>query len=240
MAHHITKTISNNAYWQINKHLHKQLGLRTTLLLQHFIDLQTKVFGNKEFYQSYKQIEKELTLTEHHIRDSIKKLKEAGIILAEKKGMPAKNHYFVLLNKVEELLSLDLEKSPNKSEIPQTLNISPTSSSNFQSLDIENSTNQLDKNHHTKKRNNKKEIKIKENIKKNTSSSAVSQSEKNILSRLLNDLTQYEDKKKFKIAYNEIVDYGGFDKVFDILNFDDSVINNWVREIKSVQQFVNA
>ncbi len=59
MAKHITRTISNNAYWQINKHLHKQLGLRTTLLLQHFIDLQTKVFHGNEFFQSYKQIEKE-------------------------------------------------------------------------------------------------------------------------------------------------------------------------------------
>ena len=105
--------------------------MRTTLLLQHFIDLQTKVFYGKEFYQSYKQIEDELILTEHHIKDSIKKLKEVGVLTVEKKGMPAKNHYYVLLDRVELLLSLDSENSTVKSETTQSVEIQQKSEVNL-------------------------------------------------------------------------------------------------------------
>jgi hypothetical protein len=242
MAHHITKTISNNAYWQINKHLAKTIGLEATLVLQHLIDLQTKVFEKIDFFQSTKQLMEELLLSKHHIQQSVSKLKQYGIITVECKSFNNKNHYTVLLDRVEELLQVDGE---NLSKYLDTLNLDknqPSSETKSNQVLDEKLTNQLDKISptHIEKNIIIKEIAKKENIKKNTSSSAVSQSEKNILGRLLNDLTQYEDKKKFKIAYNEILDYGGFDKVFDILNFDDSVINNWVREIKSVQQFVNA
>jgi hypothetical protein len=159
MGKHITRTISNDSYWQINKHLHRLLGLRTTLLLQHFIDLQTKVFGGKEFYQSYSQIEDELCFTEHTIKQSIKKLNEKNVISVTKKGMPAKNYYLVDLTRVEELLSLDREKSPNKSEVSLTGENHPTSELKITSLDREKSTDLSSDNHLTKKRNNKKELK---------------------------------------------------------------------------------
>ena len=157
---HITRTISNDAYWQINKHLHKHLGLRTVLLLQHFIDLQTKLFYGSQFFQSYKQIEKELRLSEYHIKDSIKKLKEAGILSVEKKGMPAKNYYYVSLDMVKHYLSLDSENLPDKSEVT-------TSKVKITTQVSEKSPNKSVKNHPTYKRiknkNNKgkKEVLIK-------------------------------------------------------------------------------
>ena len=231
MAHHISKTISNGAYWIINKQLHKKLGLRTTLLLQHFIDLQTKLFGNHEFYQSYKQIEKELVLTEHHIKDSIKKLRDSGVLTVEKKGMPAKNHYYVLLDRVEELLSLDSENSTVKSEIPQSVKIQPTSEVIITEQVSEKSPNKLSDNQLTKKSINNKRNNKKEFI-KNTSSSTVG--ERNILKRLLDDLIQYEDVKKFKLSYQEIEEYGGIDKVYDTLQFDDSQRLNWSKAISNV------
>jgi hypothetical protein len=231
MAKHITRTISNNAYWQINKHLHKQLGLRTTLLLQHFIDLQTKVFHGNEFFQSYKQIEKELCLTNHHIKDSIKKLKEAGVVTVEKKKMPAKNYYFVLLNKVEELLSLDSGNSSVKPEIPQTVNLQPTSEVNITLLDSGKSPNKSVDNQPTYKRNNNKRNKEKEII-KNTDSSIVK--ENNILKRLLDDLIQFENVSKFKLSFQEIEEYGGIEEVYKKLNFTESQKNNWTRAINNV------
>lgn len=237
MAHHISKTISNQAFWAINKQLHKQLGLRTTLLLQHFIDLQTKIFYGNEFYQSYKQIEDELILTEHHIKDSIKKLKDAGVMTVEKKGMPAKNHYFVLLDKVEELLSLDSENSTVKSEIPQSVEIQPTSEVNFTEQDSGISPNKSSEMHSTNKRiNNNKTINQKE-LKKELTKASVS--EKNILNRLLDDLIQYDNPIRFKRSWNDIIDYGGLDKVFDVLDFDSSQVNNWNRKIWEVKSFVN-
>lgn len=232
MAKHITRTISNNSYWQINKHLHKQLGLRTTLLLQHFIDLQTKVFHGNEFFQSYKQIEKELCLTEYHIKDSIKRLKEVGVVTVEKKGMPAKNYYFVLLNRVEELLSLDSGKSSVKSEIPQTVNLQPTSEVNITLQDSGKSPNKSVDNHLTYKRINNKRNKEKEIIKNNTDSSVTK--ENNILKRLLDDLIQFDNVKKFKLSYQEIEEYGGIEKVYKKLNFTESQRNNWTRQINNV------
>lgn len=235
MAKHITRTISNNSYWQINKHLHKQLGLRTTLLLQHFIDLQTKVFRGNEFFQSYKQIEKELCLTEYHIKDSIKRLKEVGVVTVEKKGMPAKNYYFVLLNRVEELLSLDSGNSSVKPEIPQTVNLQPTSEVNIILQDSGKSPNKSVDNHLTYKRNNNKRNKEKEIIKNTSTDSSQDAGEINIIKRLLNDLTQYEDIDKFKLSYSIIQEeYGELAIVFDKLGFDDSQKNNWTRKINNV------
>lgn len=231
MAKHITRTISNNSYWQINKHLHKQLGLRTTLLLQHFIDLQTKVFHGNEFFQSYKQIEKELCLTEYHIKDSIKRLKEVGVVTVEKKGMPAKNYYFVLLNRVEELLSLDSGKSSVKSEIPQTVNLQPTSEVNITLQDSGKSPNKSVDNHLTYKRNNNKRKEEKEII-KNTDSSLVKES--NILKKLLSDLIQFENVNKFKLSFQEIEEYGGIEQVYKKLNFTESQRNNWTTAINNV------
>ena len=48
MAKHIERTISNKAFWQINKHLALSIGIRETLLLQHFIDLQSNIFKDAD------------------------------------------------------------------------------------------------------------------------------------------------------------------------------------------------
>jgi hypothetical protein len=235
MAKHITRTISNDAFWAINKHLHRQLGLRTTLLLQHFIDLQTKLFHNNEFFQSYKQIEDTLCLTEHHIKDSIKRLKEAGVVTVVKKGMPAKNYYFVLINRVEELLSLDSGISSVKSDVPQTIKLQPTSEVKITLQDSGKSPNKSSDNQPTYKRINNKRIKEKEIIKNTSTDSSQDIGELNIIKRLLNDLTQYEDVDKFKLSYSIIEEeYGNLSIAFDKLGFDDSQKNNWTRKINNV------
>ena len=238
MENHITRTISNGAYWQINKHLHKHLGLRTTLLLQHFIDLQTKIFYGKEFFQSYKQIEKELCLSEYHIKDSIKKLKDAGIVTVEKKGMPAKNYYFVLLGRVEELLSQDSEKSPNKSEVSQSVDILSTSEVIITEQVSENLTNKTVENHPTYKRiNNNKRIKEKE-LKKETTTSSNSGSNKNITEKILDKLINPElTIKEYSNALEDFIEVGGIDGVSEILEWDTSMKNNWIKKIKNISLF---
>ena len=236
MQHHITKTISNSSYWTVNKHLNKKLGLHATLLLQHFIDLQTKVFGGKQFYQSHNQIEKELSFTYHYIRESVSTLFDNNLITIEKKGMPAKNHYFVLLDKVEELLSLDLDNSQVKLAEPLTSEISSSSEANIATLDKQISQHKTSDIHLTKKSYKANKSINKKIIKKNT---IASQSEKNILQRYLDDCIQFDDNMKFKRAYNEIIDYGGFKKVFKVLDFTDSQITNWSRKIDTVYQFSN-
>ena len=59
--------------------------------------------------------------------------------------------------------------------------------------------------------------------------------ELNILKRLLDDLIQYEDIDKYKLSNLEISEYGGLDKVFDRLQFDDSQKTNWSNRINNVK-----
>ena len=55
--------------------------------------------------------------------------------------------------------------------------------------------------------------------------------ERNILLRYLDDCIQVEDKNKFKISFDEILEYGGLYKVFDSLGFDQSKRKNWSDKI---------
>jgi len=237
MAHHITKTISNKAFWIVNKELCKHLGLHTTLLLQQFVDLQTNVFGGKEFYQSHDQLTKELPLSYHYIREGVTALKSLGIITVTKKGMPAKNHYFVLLDKIQEVISLD-------SSIPQVKlekDIISTRLDNIASQVEQSSPNKTGPSHLTKKRKLKKELNKKEIIIKEAIADEASTGEKNILQRYLDELTNNDfDEKKFKIAMEDVIEYGGLQKVYKKLEFDDSVISNYNRAISNIKQFINA
>ena len=59
--------------------------------------------------------------------------------------------------------------------------------------------------------------------------------EVNILKRLLDDLIQYEDIDKYKLSNQEILEYGGLDKVFAKLEFDESQKSNWNKRINNVK-----
>ena len=159
MAKHIERTISNKAFWQINKHLALSIGIRETLLLQHFIDLQSNIFKDADdFFQSYDQIETSLGYSEYHCKKTIKRLKEVGVLRVVKKGMPYKNYYHVLINRVDELLQLDREKSPVKVEIHQTVDNHLTSEVKIIGQDRGKSPVKRGKNHLTYKTINKKEL----------------------------------------------------------------------------------
>jgi biotin operon repressor len=234
MAKHITRTISNNSYWQINKHLARTIGLEATLVLQHLIDLQTKVFEQVGFFQTTKQLMEELSLSKHHIQNSVSKLKQYGIITVESKLHNNRNHYTVLLGRVEELLQVDGENFSKYLDTHNLDNNQSTSGLNINQVLEQKLSNQLDEisSTHIEKNIKRKESNKKEIIKKNTSSSAVG--EKNILNKLLDDLIQTEDVNKFKSSYYEIEDYGGIDKVFDFLELDESQRTNWNRKINNV------
>ena len=234
MAEHITKTISNNAYWQINKHLARSIGLEATLVLQHLIDLQTKVFDKVGFFQTTKQLMEELALSKHHIQSSVSKLKEYGIITVQPKSYNNKNHYTVLLGRVEELLQVDGENFSKYLDAHHLNNNQPTSKIKINQVLGDISTNHLDDKSptHIEKNIIIKESNKKELIKKNTDSSVTK--ENNILKRLLDDLIQFDNVKKFKLSYQEIQEYGGIEKVYKKLNFTESQKNNWTRQINNV------
>lgn len=105
MENKLLNILGSDAYWVLNKKLVKHLGCDATLLLQHFIDLQYKLFGGKEFFQQQERITEETSLGEHIIRECVKKLNKFGLLSITKKGLPAKNWYYIHEEQVVRMLN---------------------------------------------------------------------------------------------------------------------------------------
>ena len=101
----IKKLLSNSAYWTINKELARDIGLDATIVLQHFIDLQSSFFEDGGFYQQQDRIIKDLPITIDYLRKAVKVLVNKGFLLVVKKGVPAKNHYTVLEGNIMSYMS---------------------------------------------------------------------------------------------------------------------------------------
>lgn len=109
----LKQILSNNAYWTINKHLAKEIGLDATVLLQHFVDLQDAFFKQGSFYQQQDRLLNDLPLTLDYLRKATKVLVNKGFISVIKKGVPAKNHYEI---HEEHILSFLLSTTSSVSE----------------------------------------------------------------------------------------------------------------------------
>lgn len=101
----IKKLLSNSAYWTINKELARDIGLEATIVLQHFIDLQSSFFEDGGFYQQQDRIIKDLPITIDYLRKAVKLLVSKGFLLVVKRGVPAKNHYTVLEGNIMSYMS---------------------------------------------------------------------------------------------------------------------------------------
>lgn len=99
------KQLTSSSFWTLNKDLCRSIGLQNTLVLQHFIDLQYKLFGGKEFYQQQERIQEELGISERQVKQTIKFLLDEGFISVEKKGIPSKNYYLISEDKITSLVS---------------------------------------------------------------------------------------------------------------------------------------
>ena len=91
--------IGNQAHWNINKHLTKELGLNATLLLQHFIDLQSSFFKDGTFWQQQERICADLNMGTKPFRAARKVLADKGLI-SYKRGYEAKYYYTLHFNKI--------------------------------------------------------------------------------------------------------------------------------------------
>jgi hypothetical protein len=74
------KTLSTTTSFRISKTLAAEIGLKETLVLQHFIELQLN--GNKPF--NVENMSKELIMPEKTILSIIRKLKSNNYIRSEK------------------------------------------------------------------------------------------------------------------------------------------------------------
>lgn len=107
----LKKLLSQSSYWVVNKQLTSELGIETSLLLTHLIDCADML--DQPFYQQKQRIIKEIGITDHQWRKSMKILQDRGILLVEKKGNPARNYYTIverfLLDLFNNRLTSDVE-----------------------------------------------------------------------------------------------------------------------------------
>lgn len=116
----LSKTLGKTAYWTVNKELVKSIGLESTLILQHIIDLQD-AFEKDEIFQSQPQMSNELGISEYSIKTRIPELVKLGLVNVIKKGVPCKNYYStnddkiikILLNGLDDTKSTDLLDDSN-------------------------------------------------------------------------------------------------------------------------------
>jgi biotin operon repressor len=108
----LSKTIGKTAYWSLNKEMVKSIGLESTLILQHIIDLQ-EVFKKDEIFQSQPDMSIELGISEYAVKNKIVELNKLGYINVVKKGVPCKNYYSTNDDKIIGILvnGLDHTKS---------------------------------------------------------------------------------------------------------------------------------
>ena len=96
--------LSSSAFIVLNKELARQVGLKEAVLLADLISKEEYFIANGMtdgwFFNTAKNIQDDTCLTSHQQRKAIKKLKSLGIIEAKVVGIPAKQHFKIIENKL--------------------------------------------------------------------------------------------------------------------------------------------
>lgn len=107
----ISKLLSTDGFIQVNKTLIKKAGLHEAILIgelcaEYNYWEERGLLEDDYFYSTRDNIEENTGLSEHYQRKALSTLYELGIIIIEKRGIPAKNYYKinfdVLLSILEE------------------------------------------------------------------------------------------------------------------------------------------
>lgn len=107
----ISKLLSTDGFIQVNKTLIKKAGLHEAILIgelcaEYNYWEERNLLEDGFFYSTRDNIEENTGLSEHYQRKALSTLYELGIVIIEKRGLPAKNYYKinfdVLLSILEE------------------------------------------------------------------------------------------------------------------------------------------
>lgn len=134
--------LGSEAHWTINKHLAKTIGLHSTLLLQHLIDLEENYFDGTEFFQSEESLIEKTGLTVDSIRKCKKVLVEHNFIVltlkrAENSTKISKQHHFTILK--ENILNFIVDNQrQSKKQTDVGLKNTPSTVLNLDQVDKEN------------------------------------------------------------------------------------------------------
>ena len=107
--------LSSSAFLIVNKQLAKQVGLKGAVLLADLISKEeyfiSKGMTDGWFFNTAKNIESDTSLTSHQQRKAIKNLKDLGIIETKVVGIPAKQHFKIIENKLLSYFNTSCEES---------------------------------------------------------------------------------------------------------------------------------
>ena len=107
--------LSSTAFLIVNKELAKQVGLKAAVLLADLISKEeyfiSKGMTDGWFFNTAKNIEDDTSLTSHQQRKAIKNLKDLGIIETKVIGIPAKQHFKIIENKLLSYFNTSCEES---------------------------------------------------------------------------------------------------------------------------------
>ena len=107
--------LSSTAFIVLNKELAKQVGLKSAVLLADLISKEeyfiSQGMTDAWFFNTAKNIEDDTSLTSHQQRKAIKNLKYLGIIETKVVGIPAKQHFKIIENKLLSYFNTSCEES---------------------------------------------------------------------------------------------------------------------------------
>ena len=122
----ITSILSQDAHWNVNKHLAKQIGLVPTILLMELIFCRKK-YKEEQFYESAKKLEENLCIGEDLRRSATKVLVDKGLISMERKGTPARWYYRLHEAEILKLLSATCDPESPSLETGKPVTSDPAS-----------------------------------------------------------------------------------------------------------------
>ena len=144
--------LSSTAFLIVNKELAKQVGLKAAVLLADLISKEeyfiSKGMTDGWFFNTAKNIEDDTSLTSHQQRKAIKNLKDLGIIETKVVGIPAKQNFKIMENKLLSYFNTSCEES-----VKQVVKKTQTSYEESEQLAVKK-TQTINKNKNNNKNNN--------------------------------------------------------------------------------------
>lgn len=138
--------LSSSAFLIVNKQLAKQVGLKGAVLLADLISKEEYFIANGMtdgwFFNTAKNIEEDTCLTSHQQRKAIKKLKDLGIIETKVIGIPAKQHFKIIENKLLSYFNTSCEETV-KLVVKKTQTINKNNNKNNNNNNISNRRNEF-------------------------------------------------------------------------------------------------
>ena len=144
--------LSSTAFLIVNKELAKQVGLKAAVLLADLISKEeyfiSKGMTDGWFFNTAKNIEDDTSLTSHQQRKAIKNLKDLGIIETKVVGIPAKQNFKIMENKLLSYFNTSCEES-----VKQVVKKTQTSYEESEQLAVKK-TQTINKNNNKNNNNN--------------------------------------------------------------------------------------